>query len=61
MAYLLVTACLIIAQAFSIGDLEQVTLALNSLTAHFVGITAMFSAIVGASFGTNTMNAYKGR
>jgi len=60
MVYLAVTAILIMFQAFNIGDAEQMKLALDNLTAHFVGITAMFSAIVGASFGVNGLNSSKG-
>jgi len=61
MFYLGVTACLIIAQAFDVGNATQVTLAIDNLTTHFVGITAMFSAIVGASFGVNGLNTAKGK
>ena len=61
MAYLAVTACLITAQAFNIGEPTQIVLAIDNLTTHFVGITAMFSAIVGASFGVNATNSMKGK
>lgn len=60
MAYLAITSILIIAQAFGVGEAEQVKLAIDNLTEHFVGITAMFSAIVGASFGVNGVNSFKG-
>ena len=59
MIYLGVAAILILLQAFDIGNSAQMILALDNLTAHFVPITTMFSAIVGASFGVNGMNAHK--
>jgi len=60
MMYLAVTAFLILLQAFEVGNPEQMKLALDNLTNHFVGITAMFSAIVSASFGVSVSNVMKG-
>ena len=61
MSYLSVTAVLILCQAFGIGEESQIKMALENLTAHFLPITGMFSAIVGASFGVNGMNTSKGQ
>lgn len=57
--YVLVTVILIVMQSFGIGDSEQVMKATTAITELFVPITAMFSAIIGASFGVNGFNSYK--
>ncbi len=61
MVYIYLTALLVLLQSFGIGDVEGVAKAIDSLTSLFVPITAMFSAIVGASFGVNGLNAHKGK
>ena len=61
MTYLGIGAILIVLQAFNIGDAVQVKLAFDNLTEHFLPITGMFSAIVGASFGVNGLNTNKGK
>ena len=59
--YVMLTMVLVLLQSFDIGDTEGVKTAISSLTDLFVPITTMFTAIVGASFGVNTMNSYKGK
>lgn len=57
--YILLAMTLLLAQAFGVGEPAQVALAVNNITDLFVPITAMFSAIVGASFGVNGLNAHR--
>lgn len=57
--YISITAILVLAQSFSVGDAIAVEKAIVSLTDLFVPITTMFTAIVGASFGTNISNNIK--
>jgi hypothetical protein len=59
--YLLTTMILVVLQAYGIGNVEGTKEAIKSLTDLFVPITTMFTAIVGASFGINGLNASKGR
>ena len=59
--YVYLTAMLVLGQSFGIGDTEGIKLAVDSLTGLFLPITGMFSSIVLASFGVNTMNAHKGK
>ena len=59
--YILITMFLLICQSFNIGNVAQIALAINSLTDLFLPITGMFTAIVGASFGVNGINSYKGK
>ena len=59
--YVMLTMVLVLMQSFGIGDLDGVQKAIYSLTNLFVPITTMFTAIVGASFGVNGLNAYKGK
>ena len=54
--YILLAMILLLAQAFGIGKPGEVALAVENITGLFVPITAMFSAIVGASFGVNYSN-----
>lgn len=61
MVYLGITMLLVICQSFEIGNADQITVAISSLTNLFVPITTMFTAIVGASFGVNGLNAHKGK
>ena len=59
--YVLITMVLVIMQSFDWGDTVGVTTAITSLTNLFIPITTMFTAIVGASFGVNGLNASKGK
>ena len=59
--YILVVMTLTVCQSFSIGDVAGTEKAINSLKELFIPITAMFSAIVGASFGVNSFNIKKGK
>jgi len=59
LVYLFVTMCLVLAQSFNIGEGEQVSKAIESLTELFIPITTMFTTIVGASFGVNWANVKK--
>lgn len=61
MIYLYTTMLLVLAQSFGIGNSEEVTQAIKNMADLFVPITAMFSAIVGASFGVNGINSSKGQ
>jgi hypothetical protein len=58
--YISVMMFLVIVQAFGIEP-ENVSAAIANLTDLFVPITTMFTAIVGASFGVNGLNATKGK
>jgi len=57
--YIALVMILTLMQSFAINT-NEVSKAINSLTELFVPITTMFTAIVGASFGVNGMNASKG-
>jgi hypothetical protein len=57
--YLYTTMGLLLSSAYGVGDTEGTKLAISSLTELFVPITAMFTMIVGASFGTNISNNIK--
>lgn len=59
--YVIITVILVILQSFGWGDTEGVNKAIDSLTSLFTPITAMFTAIVGASFGVNGINSFKGK
>ena len=67
--YIVITAILIMFQAFDISTIvmidsvehRSVDLAVTSLTDLFTEITALFGAIVTASFGVNGLNSYKGK
>jgi len=58
--YILTVMGLIICQSFNIGDIKGIEVAIKSLTDLFIPITSMFTAIVGASFGVNGINSFKG-
>ena len=58
--YVGVTGLLVISQSFGLGDIEGTKGAIEAITELFVPITTMFTAIVGASFGVNGLNAHKG-
>lgn len=57
--YMVSMVVLITMRSFGIGDPEGTSQAITELTSLFVPITAMFSAIVSASFGVNAMNTHK--
>lgn len=57
--YIIVMMFLLLAQSFKFGDAEGVKLAISSLVDLFIPITAMFTAIVSASFGVNVSNNWK--
>ena len=59
--YISITAILVLLQSFGLGDVSGVEKAIVSLTDLFVPITAMFTGIVGASFGVQGINSYKGK
>ncbi len=61
MMYLYITMILVLLQSFGIGNDTEVNNAITNLTDLFIPITAMFSAIVGASFGVNGINSTKGK
>jgi hypothetical protein len=58
--YILTALVLVFMMSFKIGDSEGVKMALDKITELFVPITASFTAIIGASFGVNGVNASKG-
>lgn len=57
--YILLVMVLVLAQSFNLGDATGTKLAIESLKELFLPVTAMFTAIVGASFGTNVSNNMK--
>jgi len=59
--YILLMMLLVVAQSFGIGDQEGISKSIHSLEELFVPITTSFTAIVGASFGVNGLNAVKGK
>lgn len=58
--YIFLTMVLVLCQSFGVGDAANIKIAVENLTGLFLPITGMFSSIVLASFGVNTMNAHKG-
>ncbi len=58
--YLVATVGFIGMTAFGVGDVEGARIASTQMTELFIPITGAWAAIVGASFGVNTMNTYKG-
>lgn len=61
MMYIIVMMALVIFQSFQIGDVIGIEKAIANLSDLFIGITAMFTTIVSASFGVNLSNSIKGR
>ena len=59
--YIVIMLALIMLQAFKLGDINGVITAIKNMTDLFVPITTSFTAIVGASFGVNGLNANKGK
>lgn len=57
--YLQVMFVLFLAQAFGYGNSDEVGDAIDGITSLFLPITAMFTAIVSASFGVNVSNNFK--
>jgi len=58
--YLISTVGFIGMTAFGIGDVEGAKTASSQMTELFIPITSAWGAIVGASFGVNGINSYKG-
>lgn len=58
--YLTSTVIFIGMTAFGIGDTEGAKEAMTAMTTLFIPITTAWGAIVGASFGVNGMNSFKG-
>ncbi len=56
--YIMLAVVLLLAQAFKVGNVAGVDKAIVSVVDLFVPITAMFSAIVSASFGVNVSNNF---
>lgn len=59
--YLVMTVLLSLMVAFGIGDSEGAEIAANMMQGLFAPITTAWSLIVGASFGVNGVNSFKGR
>lgn len=57
--YILTAMVLLLLTSFQWGDIEGLKTALASVVELFIPITAMFSAIVSASFGVNVSNNFK--
>lgn len=57
--YIYIAMSLFLAQSFDVGNAEQTSQAINKMVELFVPITAMFTAIVSASFGVNVSNNIK--
>ncbi len=59
--YLLAMVTLSFMVAFNVGDADGAVVAATMMQDLFVPITAAWGTIVGASFGVNGINSYKGR
>lgn len=59
--YLAATVILIFMHSFGVGDPTQSESAIKAMTDLFMPITTAWGGIVGASFGVNGVNSYKGR
>lgn len=59
--YLLAMVVLSFMVAFNVGDAGGAVTAAGMMQDLFLPITAAWSAIVGASFGVNGVNSFKGR
>lgn len=57
--YIFIMLSLLLMQSFQIGNPEGVNQAITKIVELFVPITTSFTAIVGASFGVNGINASK--
>lgn len=58
--YLFSTTILIFMHSFGIGDPTHSQQAIDAMTGLFTPITTAWGGIVGASFGVNGVNSYKG-
>ena len=54
--YIGLVTILILAQAFGLGESDNLKLAVENLIVLFIPITSLFGIIVGASFGVNGVN-----
>jgi hypothetical protein len=59
--YLFSTTILIFLHSFGVGDTKASEVAMQAMTDLFMPITTAWGGIVGASFGVNGVNSYKGR
>lgn len=59
--YLVSMVFLSLMVAFGVGDSEGAEIAANMMQDLFAPITSAWSLIVGASFGVNGMNSYRGK
>lgn len=59
--YLLAMVLLSFMVAFNVGDADGAVTAATMMQDLFLPITTAWSAIVGASFGVNGVNSFKGR
>lgn len=59
--YFLIMIVLLLLQAFGVGDLEGLKVAIESMKALFVPVISATTAIIGASFGVNYANVNKGQ
>jgi hypothetical protein len=59
--YLFATTVLIFMVAFDFGDSNGASTAASMMKELFVPITTAWGGIVGASFGVNGVNSYKGK
>lgn len=59
--YIIILLLLITLQYFGVGDPKSTSVAVESVKALFEDITTAFIAIVGASFGVNGINSYRGK
>ncbi len=57
--YIVLAVVLLLMVSFDVGNTKGMETALDSVVELFVPITAMFSAIVSASFGVNISNNFK--
>lgn len=58
--YIITMLSLIVLQFFDVGG-NNITIAVDSIKSLFQEITTAFVAIIGASFGVNGLNSYKGK
>jgi len=59
--YLVFTIFFIFMVAFGLGDVEGAEVASEMMTELFFPITTAWASIVGASFGVNGINSFKGK
>jgi len=56
--YVVITLIIVLAQAFGIGDNENLKLAVGNILELFMPITGLYGVIVSASFGVNAVNSF---